>query len=511
MKELETFLKDTKHTLRLIEEINDRIDQGEFTLDGIGLVTLDIESMYNNITDDLGLSAARKYLNCRQEQDDINYTSRDPKVSTNSLMEGLKLCLDSNYFKFNEKIFKQKGGVGTGIKLAPPYACLAVGGFEEKAFKELSPAVKEAIVIWKRFIDDIFLLFRGSEEMCNQLVDWLNNIMPGIIKLKSNYSNECVEFLDLKIMIGNGKLLTDLYIKPTNLQLYLDYRSNHPEPCKNAIVYCQALRIVERCSLPELAVPHLEQLKSKFLERNYPENIVDMQIEKAKGKDRKQLIYQGRKGRKKNDKKVRLIFTNNEANPPIHKWLREGKKFLKTTKAKQMGENLQIVYKQPRNLQKIVSGCNKSKGRKQPVQGAGSNKCNGCRVACPVVKDTAVFRSTNTRKTYRIRQKMDCTSSFVIYLATCLRCQGQYVGKSETSFKQRHSNHKQEIKHKRGGIGKHFEGSRACSYRDIQFTLIEQVETGNKSLLSRREVWWQHQLRVYEENGGNAMCIRKEL
>ena len=126
-------------------------------------------------------------------------------------------------------------------------------------------------------------------------------------------------FLDLKIMIG--KLLTDLYIKPTNLQLYLDYRSNHPEPCKNAIIYCQALRIVERCSLPELAVPHLEQLKSKFLERNYPENIVDMQIEKAKGKDRKQLSYQGRKGRKKNDKKVRLIFTNNEANPPIHKWL----------------------------------------------------------------------------------------------------------------------------------------------------------------------------------------------
>ena len=84
------------------------------------------------------------------------------------------------------------------------------------------------------FIDDIFLLFRGSKEMCDQLVDWLNSIMPGIIKLKSDYSTDCVEFLDLKIMIQNGKLVTDLYIKPTNLQLYLDYRSNHPEPCKIA-------------------------------------------------------------------------------------------------------------------------------------------------------------------------------------------------------------------------------------------------------------------------------------
>ena len=329
MKNLGTFLQDTKHTLKIIEEINDQIDQGEFSLDGIGLVTMDIESMYNNITEDLGLVAAEKYLNCRQAQDNVNFASRDPTISTSSLMEGLKLCLRNNYFKFNGKIYKQKGGVGTGIKLAPPYACLAVGDFEEKVFGELSAEVGESIKLWKRFIDDIFLLFRGSKEMCEELVGWLNNIMPGVIKLKSEYSTTCVEFLDLKIMIENGKLVTDLYIKPTNLQLYLDYRSNHPEPCKNAIVYCQALRIVERCSQIELAEPHLEQLKASFLKRHYPEKIIDSQIEKARGKDRKELIHQNRKKKNTKDTKVRLIFTNNESNPPIHKWLREGKKFLK--------------------------------------------------------------------------------------------------------------------------------------------------------------------------------------
>ena len=175
-----------------------------------------------------------------------------------------------------------------------------------------------------------------------------------------------------------------------------------------------------------------------------------------------------------------------------------------------MGENLQVVYKQPKNLQRTLGGCKKKKVT-QPVQGAGSHKCNHCRVACPVMKEATAFRSTNTKKTYRIRQRMDCNSSCVIYLATCLRCQGQYVGKSVTAFKTRHSNHKQEIKHKKGGLGKHFGGSRNCSYKDFQVTLIEQVEDGNRNFLARREVWWQHQLRVYEENGGNAMCIRKEL
>jgi hypothetical protein len=83
--------------------------------------------------------------------------------------------------------------------------------------------------------------------------------------------------------------------------------------------------------------------------------------------------------------------------------------------------------------------------------------------------------------------------------------------KSETVFKLRHTNHKQEIKHKRGGLGNPFGGSKACSYRDIQCTLIEKVEDGKINLLSRREVWWQHQLRALEENGGNAMWIKKEL
>ena len=310
-------------------------------------------------------------------------------------------------------------------------------------------------------------------------------------------------------MIKNGKLVTDLFVKPFNSQLYLDYRSNHPTHCKNAIIYSQALRIVERCSEPDLAVPHLGQLKSKLLERHYPEEIVDSQIEKARKKERRELIFQQRKQKTKKDGKVRLIFTNNEGNPPLHKWMREGKKFLRAAKAKEIGENLQIVYKQPRNLQRIVAGC-KTKINVQPELNAGSHKCNSCRVACPVVRETCEFKSTNTKKTYKIRQHMNCDSKFLIYLATCLRCQGQYVGKSETSFKVRHSNHKQEIKHKKGGLGKHFGGGRICSYKDVIFTLIEKVEEGKRDLLSRREQWWQHQLRAFEENGGNAMCIRKE-
>jgi hypothetical protein len=247
-----------------------------------------------------------------------------------------------------------------------------------------------------------------------------------------------------------------------------------------------------------------------FLERNYPEKIVEEQIKKAELKDRKTLIYKQRRQTTRGDQKARLIFTNNESNPPIHQWIREGKKYLKSTKAKVLADNMQVVYKQPKNLQQLAGGAKRGGNRAPRVEDSGCHKCNHCRVSCPVMKETREFRSKNTGRKYFIQQRVDCDSSFVVYLATCLRCQGQYVGKSETTFKKRHSNHKQEIKWKKGGLGKHFGGSRACSYKDISVTIIEQVEVGNKKLLSKREKYWQHQLRAFEDNGGNGMCIKKE-
>ena len=55
--------------------------------------------------------------------------------------------------------------------------------------------------------------------------------------------------------------------------------------------------------------------------------------------------------------KVRLIFTHNENNPPIYQWIRQSKKFLdRNEKAKVMGQNIQIAYRQPKNLKQLVGG-----------------------------------------------------------------------------------------------------------------------------------------------------------
>ena len=192
--------------------------------------------------------------------------------------------------------------------------------------------------------------------------------------ITSKFSKEKIEFLDLEISIEEGKLETNLYIKPSNLQLYLDYLSNHPEHCKVGLIYSLALRIIERCSKEEDVIYHFENLKNKLMEKNYPEKVIDKQFCRAKVKDRKQLIFKPRPPKVTNDGKTRLIFTHNASNPPIHKWVREAQQLLvRNDRAKALGKNIQVTSRQPRNLQRMVTGLKKG-GRESPPSDTGCHK-----------------------------------------------------------------------------------------------------------------------------------------
>ena len=337
--------------------------------------------------------------------------------------------------------------------------------------------------------------------------------MPGTVKFKFEFSYQKIQYLDLEIFLKDGKLGTDLFVKPTNKQLYLDYSSSHPDHCKEGIPYSQALRIVERCATPTDRDNHLSHLQKKLEERNYPTELIQKQFSRAKKKDRRELIFQERKNKSSSSDKVRLIFTHSKANPPIHKWIRESNKLLaRNDDAKSLGDKIQIGSKQPKNLLRLIGGLkNESEGPNTIDPEAGCRKCGRCKVSCPILNESKTFKSTNTGKIYKIRQKLTCTSDWLVYLATCKRCAGQYVGKSKTIFKLRHSNQKQEIKNQRGGLGHHYGGSGQCGYQDISITLIEQVEEKTLEFLAERELFWQHQLRAYVQNGSNAHCYRKDL
>ena len=133
-----------------------------------------------------------------------------------------------------------------GTKCAVIYANLFMSRFEETYIYNL---IRNKCNFYKRFIDDIFIIWNATHDELKAFVEQLNKLHP-TIKFDVKYSTDSIEFMDTRIYKStDGKLQTTLYTKPTDRQSYLHSKSYHPSSCKRSIAYSQALLRIRRiCS-----------------------------------------------------------------------------------------------------------------------------------------------------------------------------------------------------------------------------------------------------------------------
>ena len=79
-----------------------------------------------------------------------------------------------------------------------------------------------------------------------------------------------------------SKFSTDRFVKSTDRHQFLHYTSSHPEHTKRSTVSSQALRISRICSYESDFVRRLGNMKSWFLERGYPSDLVESETKKVK-------------------------------------------------------------------------------------------------------------------------------------------------------------------------------------------------------------------------------------
>ena len=82
-----------------------------------------------------------------------------------------------------------------------------------------------------------------------------------------------INFLDVTVSLENGKIETDLYVKPTDTHLHLHSSSCHPYHCKNGIPYSQTLRLNKICSDSISFDKKCNDLERWLLERGYKEKV----------------------------------------------------------------------------------------------------------------------------------------------------------------------------------------------------------------------------------------------
>ncbi len=154
---LPSYIKDSKSFINLVETTP--------LPNNCLLCTLDVSSLYTNIPTEEGISAALKALEAHRSVDH----SRPPLDYLSRLLETI---LYNNVFRFNDKFYLQLQGTAMGTKMAPAYANIFMGNLEEQALNRTTPIP----LMWKRYIDDIFLVWTNTKESLLEFINSLNDI-----------------------------------------------------------------------------------------------------------------------------------------------------------------------------------------------------------------------------------------------------------------------------------------------------------------------------------------------
>ena len=132
-----------------------------------------------------------------------------------------------------------------GTICAPSYANIFMANFEAK---HIYPYIKETSLIYLRYIDDIFMIWKGTEAELMTFIKDLNE-KHKTIKFDFQVSPRKIAFLDAMLYKDeNNNIQTTLYRKPTDQQAFLHAISEHPRSLKSSIPYMQALGLKPICS-----------------------------------------------------------------------------------------------------------------------------------------------------------------------------------------------------------------------------------------------------------------------
>ena len=398
-------------------------------------------------------------------------------------------------------------GTAMGSAMAPAYASIFMGKFENDFLNSqlLKPTV------WFRFIDDIFLIWDHSYEELIEFIDSIN-MFHETIKFTHNISLRSIPFLDVNVSKSTSLCIeTNVYVKNTNIHQYVDYTSSHPKSCKNGIPFSQGKRYRRIVSNDEVFKKSVVDLKNYFLERNYPNDVINNALDKVLLLSQEEALVQSQNVK---NNIVPFVIEYNPSLPNIgnilHKYwnlldlsLNDSVKYVNSLKPI-------IAYRRPRNIRDFIV---KSKFTSANVNDrCYSQVCNRKRCShCQNIVVDDMFSSTNTNESFLLQNCTDCSTKNVIYLITCKRCQMQYVGQTNQPVSKRMNSHRFDIRNFNvdeakyaSHVAVHF-NSYGHSLNDFSFMPIDIVNDTMKRLC--KETFWIHKLNTHYPEGLNAKLL----
>ncbi|XP_036344817.1 uncharacterized protein LOC118754057 [Rhagoletis pomonella] len=122
-------------------------------------VSFDIKDLYPSIPTIETIQTVQEILMGKMKREAVT-----------EIINALKVTLKQNYFRFNNKIYKQINGLGIGNPTSAILMEVFMQTLEEKYMKNLLTNL--GVKFYARYVDDVICLIEGNKE--KQILDYLN-------------------------------------------------------------------------------------------------------------------------------------------------------------------------------------------------------------------------------------------------------------------------------------------------------------------------------------------------
>jgi hypothetical protein len=409
----ESYIKDSQNLIQKTKDI-------KIPKDYI-MASADFSSLYSNIDHEACINNLTDFFKDKLESEHINIKG---------FCVFIKLILNYNFFKYNNKYFKQKLGIAMGSICGPSIANLFVYIYEKKWLFIYRP------LVYLRFIDDLFIIFKRLSD--------LETLKSAFGSLTQTFEiGNKVKFLDLEITRNELTSYLDfsLYFKPTNTFSYLHTTSNHPIYIFKNLIKCLLIRAKRTCSKFNKFIYFASTISQQLVNRGYDRKLIDKTFFMVYKLDRNKLLeYKTRESINFNETFVlRNNFDNNIVN--FKKLAHRAFENFKEDFPQFSDNKLLIINKMQNNLSSLLVHDFK-------FPSVSKNCYNSCRdLKCKTCifsnKKEKIFLTENF--ILPIFSNSSCNSKDLIYFIFCSFCNTFYVGQTK-NLKERMYKHIYDIK-----------------------------------------------------------------
>ena len=150
--------------------------------------------------------------------------------------------------------------------------------------------------LWKRYIDDIIVVWQRPPQTLQDFVSHLNTKHP-TIKFTYEHSQKSIDFLDVTFYKGprfarEGILDIKPFFKHTNKFQYLQYSSAHPRNTFRSIVKGEFSQLLRACSDPETYEAIQHKMIHIFRDRGYPKSLLENIRTEVPFSKRNSILYE---------------------------------------------------------------------------------------------------------------------------------------------------------------------------------------------------------------------------